>query len=185
MRAIFRPVMLVVLALAAFLAYAAPAAHGAVTCDRVSATTGSDTTGAGTSGNPWRTAQKLADSLTPGQTGCLRAGTYTEDVTATDSGTSAQRITIGSWPGEVARLAGKLTVRGDYLAFSQLVLDGRSAGSNGFGVTIEGDDVALMDNNITSRAAASCLDVGTNGTAAQHATGWSCCATASTTAAPG
>ncbi len=29
--------------------------------------------------------------------------------------------------------------------------------------------MALMDNNITSRAAASCLDVGTNGTAAQHA----------------
>ena len=60
-------------------------------------------------------------------------------------------------------------MQGDYWRFSQLVLDGHSAGGSGFGVTVEGDDVALMDNNITSRAAASCLNVGNQGTAAQRA----------------
>jgi arylsulfatase A-like enzyme len=168
-RAVLPVCLLAVVALVAYLLYATPAVSSSTTCDRVSATTGSDTTGAGTSASPWRTAQKLADSLTPGQTGCLRAGTYSEDVTATDSGTAPARITIRSWPGEIARLNGRLTVQADFLAFSQLVLDGRSAGASGFGVTIEGDDVALMDNNITSRAAASCVNAGNQGTAAQRA----------------
>jgi arylsulfatase A-like enzyme len=157
------------LAVCAYLLTPTPAASSSTTCDRVSATTGSDSSGAGTSASPWRTAQKLADSLTAGQTGCLRTGVYTEDVTATDSGTAGARITIRSWPGEVARLDGRLVVQGDYLAFSQLVLDGHPAGGSGFGVTIEGDDVALMDNNITSGAAASCVNVGNEGTTAQRA----------------
>lgn len=168
-RLLWPTTLFVLLAGAVLLIATSPASSSSASCDRVSAPTGSDLTGTGTQGNPWRTMQKLSDSLTPGQTGCLRNGTYDEDVTATDSGLAGARITIRSWPGEVARLNGRLVVEGDFLAFSQLVLDGHSAGGSAFGVTVEGDDVALMDNNITSGAAASCLNVGNQGTAAQRA----------------
>ena len=58
------------------LALAATPAHAAgTTCDRVAAPSGSDAA-AGTESAPYATAQKLADSLSAGQTGCLRAGTY-------------------------------------------------------------------------------------------------------------
>lgn len=168
-RVLWAAVSLALLAAVTLLLATTPAVSSSATCDRVSATTGSDATGNGTQGSPWRTVQKLADSLTPGQTGCLRGGVYTENVTATQDGNAGARITIRSWPGETARLAGRLVVEGDFLAFSQLVLDGHDAGASAFGVTVEGDDVALMDNNVTSGAAASCLNVGNQGTAAQRA----------------
>ena len=50
-----------------------------MSCDKVAAPSGSDSA-AGTAASPYRTAQKLADSLAPGQTGCLRAGLYEQDV---------------------------------------------------------------------------------------------------------
>ena len=46
-----------------------------VTCDQYAAPTGSDSS-VGTLAAPFATAQHLADSLSPGQTGCLRGGTY-------------------------------------------------------------------------------------------------------------
>ena len=99
------PTMVFALLVGAALVIATtPASSSSQTCDSVSATTGSDLTGTGSQGNPWRTAQKLADSLTPGQTGCLRGGVYTEDVTATQDGNSGARITVRSWPGETAAL---------------------------------------------------------------------------------
>ena len=47
----------------------------AVSCTKVASTTGSDSA-AGTAASPYRTVDRLADSLQPGQTGCLRAGTF-------------------------------------------------------------------------------------------------------------
>src|SRR5579883_2011471 len=41
-------------------------------CDRFASPAGSDGDGAGSIASPYRTAQKLADSLAPGQVGCLR-----------------------------------------------------------------------------------------------------------------
>ncbi len=56
----------------------------------------------GTLSQPFATVQKLVNSLAPGQTGCIRAGTYFEDPTANTSGTAANPITVQSYPGEVA-----------------------------------------------------------------------------------
>src|SRR5918997_3911694 len=61
-----------------------------VECDRYAAQTGSDSN-SGTYSAPYKTAEKLVRSLSAGQTGCLRGGTYTEGdnrVTVSNGGTS-------------------------------------------------------------------------------------------------
>lgn len=75
-----------------------------IACDRFAATTGSDSA-AGTSDAPFATAQKLLDALTPGQTGCLRSGTYSEyELKAHHGGTAAAPIILASAPGEHAKI---------------------------------------------------------------------------------
>jgi parallel beta-helix repeat protein len=53
----------------------ASAKGGARACDRVAAPDGSDS-GPGTLKHPFRTVQRLADALEPGERGCLRGGVY-------------------------------------------------------------------------------------------------------------
>ena len=57
------------------------------------ATTGADTN-SGSAASPWRTITKAADSVAAGQTVCVRAGTYNEEVRMKTSGTSSARITF-------------------------------------------------------------------------------------------
>jgi len=52
------------------------------------ATTGSDTTGNGSSGNPWKTIQKAADTVLAGDTVMVRGGTYPGQLTIAKSGTA-------------------------------------------------------------------------------------------------
>jgi parallel beta-helix repeat protein len=95
--------------------------------------------------------QRLVDSLHAGQTGCLRGGTYVEDVKV-----SGSRIALRSYPGEQARLVGRLwfsrTARKD--VFSHLTLDGRNAAElpsptvNGSAVSFVGDEVTNANTNI-------------------------------------
>src|SRR5436853_609339 len=90
--------------MAAAAAFAsAPAAGAATTCDKVASPSGSDTA-AGTVAAPYQTASKLAGSLGAGETGCLRGGTYREDVSLRTGGTADARITLTSYPGERAKL---------------------------------------------------------------------------------
>jgi hypothetical protein len=56
----------------------------------------------GTLSAPWQHLQKALDTLAPGQTACLRGGTYYEQAIATRSGTGSSPITIQSYPGETA-----------------------------------------------------------------------------------
>lgn len=96
-----------------------------VHCDLVAASTGSD--GAdGAAATPFRTAAKLVAALTPGETGCLRAGTYYEDVKISRAGRPGAPIILRGYPNERATVAGRLWVaRGaDYVTVSDLVLDG-------------------------------------------------------------
>jgi len=67
--------------------------------------------------------QKLRDTLSAGQTGCLRQGTYGSATTRTElhrSGTSGNPITYISYPGERATLLGGYTVTGDHITLSHL-----------------------------------------------------------------
>lgn len=63
------------------------------------ATTGADTN-PGTAAAPWRTVQKAMNTLTAGQIALVRAGTYTERLTMTRSGTATAPITIRNYPAE-------------------------------------------------------------------------------------
>src|SRR5213594_1008815 len=80
------------------------------TCTRVAAPGGSDSA-AGTEAAPYRTAQRLVDSLSAGDVGCLRAGTYHEDVTFNRGGSGeTARVTIRSYAGERATVSGRVYI---------------------------------------------------------------------------
>lgn len=88
---------------------AAPFTYGRVagydagtTGDWFVATTGNDTTGNGSVGNPYRTWQKAHDVASPGQTIKVRGGTYYERLTQTKA------LTITGYGTEVAVLSGGL-----------------------------------------------------------------------------
>lgn len=66
------------------------------------ATTGNDTTGDGSLATPWLTIAKGCGLLTAGDTLYVRGGTYTDVQTCLNlAGTSANRITISNFPGEI------------------------------------------------------------------------------------
>jgi arylsulfatase A-like enzyme len=153
-------VAIVLLTTVTYLAGVPAAVSDQTSCSRVVATSGSDLND-GSSATPWRTVQKLADNLGPGETGCIRAGTYKENVTLSQGGTALQRTVIRSYPGEVATIEGALHVTARFSTISQLVLDGHLA-SGGFGVVVEADDVTFSDDNVTSGATATCFKVGSS-----------------------
>lgn len=88
---------LLFVSITAMFAFAPPSASAAVSCDRVASPSGSDDNG-GTVASPFRSAQKLIDSLSSGQTGCLRAGTYGGSTTQTNFSTPG--VTITTYPGD-------------------------------------------------------------------------------------
>ena len=118
-------------------------AQATVTCSKVAAVTGSDSA-AGTEAAPFRSAQKLADSLTIGEVGCLRSGTFDtqNQVKVTRPG-----ITLTSFPGERATVKGRLWVDAHDVTVADLNIDGRnqtglpSPSVTGSGNTFRGLDV--------------------------------------------
>jgi len=92
------------------------------TCSWYVSPGGSDTN-AGTVTAPWRTLQRAFDGVQPGQTACLRGGTYPMTVSSgynqslTRSGTAASPITFTNYPGEVAIVRGNTRVSGAYARF--------------------------------------------------------------------
>jgi len=86
-------------AIVAGITGAAGGASSAVRCNLWAAPYGADTN-AGTQVAPFLTLNKLATTLTPGQTGCLPAGTsFATREVITAVGTGAGRVTITTAPG--------------------------------------------------------------------------------------
>ena len=80
-------------------------AHAA-TCSLYASPSGSDH-GNGSLSQPFQSLSKLDWALSPGQTGCLRAGTYgsiSADVLLDNSGSADGQITITAAPGEHAKV---------------------------------------------------------------------------------
>lgn len=163
--------LVVALMLAATAAAAAPAS-AAVSCDRWAAPWGSDGA-AGTAAGPYATPQRLAVSLGPGQTGCLRSGTYSTEVTGPyvlkvlHGGTAAAPIEIRSAPGERAKLFGIVEVPhgSDHVVLSDLDIDGRRPSrldDHPVGVQIMAADVTVQRSDITNAATKSCMILGNN-----------------------
>ncbi|MEN9563188.1 MAG: hypothetical protein RIR73_1432 [Chloroflexota bacterium] len=78
----------------------------AVTCTHYVATTGSDANSGTTTGSPWRTIQKAANTVGAGSSVCVRGGVYNEKVTINVSGAVGAYITFQNYPGEKAILDG-------------------------------------------------------------------------------
>jgi hypothetical protein len=144
----------------ALLASAAPSSALAAGCDRVASPSGSDSA-AGTQAQPFRSAQKLVDALAAGQTGCLRAGTYTGNVKVTASGAAGAPLTITSYPGERAQVVGKfwITDSANFVTVASLDLDGSNA-ANLPSPAVNGDDVTFVDNDVTNRNTTICFNLG-------------------------
>src|SRR3712207_3302095 len=141
-----RPILLVAAVAAAALA--SPASASAADCDKVASP------GAGA-------AQKLVNSLVPGETGCLHGGRYSENVRINRGGTSeSARITIRSFPGETAELYGRLYVpdEANYVTFEHLKLNGEASPMCGTTTsycqlpspTVNGNDIVFQDNEVTN-----------------------------------
>jgi len=67
---------------------------------------GSDTTGNGTVGNPWRTIQFAIDRVFPGDVLYLRGGVYNEQLITVRSGTTGSYITISTYGDESSFIDG-------------------------------------------------------------------------------
>ena len=79
------------------------------------ATTGNDTSGTGSSGNPWRNPQKCVQSGTPlvaGDTCVIRAGTYTNEDGSIPGGWKGRIMVITS-ASPVATSANPITIKAD------------------------------------------------------------------------
>ena len=131
-------------------------------CDRTASPAGSDIN-PGSESLPYQTTQHLADSLSPGQTGCLRSGTYSENVKITVGGSARSPVTLRSYPGERARLIGRLWIAegADHVTVLRLTLNGKN--SRGLpSPTVNADHVTFYGNDVTNNHTAICFILGSS-----------------------
>jgi hypothetical protein len=159
-----QPKFVAVLA-ALFLAWSmgtAASSASAAACDKVASPLGSDSY-PGTVAEPYATVEKLANSLSAGQTGCLRAGVFQGDVKVGKGGSPGAPTHVTSYPGERAMVLGRLRVAdtANHVTISSLDLDGRND-SNLPSPTINGDSVTFTGNDVTNHHTTICFIVGSN-----------------------
>jgi uncharacterized membrane protein len=149
-------------ALVAALAAAGPAS--AVPECRLFAAPGGNDAAAGSAGTPFRTAQKLVDSLAGGGTGCLLAGTYAGNVIVRSGGTAALPLTLTTAPGqERATVHGIVQIddTANHVVLEDLRLDGTNPPTNnGTQVMVFGDHVTLRRNEIFNGGQRICVSTG-------------------------
>jgi hypothetical protein len=147
---------------------AATAAEVPTRCTLVAAPRG-DNSAAGTRAAPLRAPSALAARLQPGQTGCLRAGTYgaVGDGYALEVRRGGRRgapVTIRSYPGERARLTGPVYVaRGaDHVTLADLDVDDRVPFDPGRQLSLQVDaaDTELIGLDVTNRSTKTCVILG-------------------------
>jgi hypothetical protein len=138
------------------------ATQSRVLCARVASPLGSNSL-PGTTGRPFATVEKLVSSLQPGQAGCLRGGLYEQNLKITRGGTPGAPITITSFPGERATLLGRVYVadEANHVVIQQLDLDGRNSDDLP-SPTINGDDVAFRDDDVTNHNTTICFLLGSS-----------------------
>jgi hypothetical protein len=114
-------------------------------------TRGSDSN-PGTLARPWRTIQKAARTLRPGQRAFVRNGTYRENVQVERPGTAAQPITIAAYPRErpvISNPDGPLEIDTGYYRIRGFVLE-RAKGTSSTNVYFQDDahHIELSGNEI-------------------------------------
>ena len=138
-----------------------------IICSRVVSPSGSDRA-AGSPNAPFRTISRVTAALRPGETGCIRAGVYFEDVKMTVGGRPGAPVTIRSYPAERATIDGRLWIaRGaDHVVVSALNLDGApSHGANPDRLpspTVNASNVIFDGDDITSDHSGICFVLGSD-----------------------
>jgi hypothetical protein len=131
-------------------------------CDKIASPDGSDRN-PGTRRAPYRSAQRLAGTLAPGQTGCLRAGTYRGGdfvLSIRRSGRRGAPITIRGYRGERARLLGitQIAPAARWIVLSGLHFEGDGSQNT---IKVYGSDVTIEHSDITNlRRGLSCVILG-------------------------
>jgi hypothetical protein len=137
-------------------------AEGAVRCTRYASTNGHDTSN-GERRHPFRTVRHLMGALRAGETGCLKGGTFAENVSLSRGGRRGEPITLTSMPGTTATLRGRLVVgeEANYVVFRRLRLNGRN--SQGLASPfVDGDFVRFIRTNVTNRHQGICFILGSH-----------------------
>ena len=147
-------------------AVALPSASSSSACDLYASPTGSNAN-SGSFNAPFQTVPYLISKLSAAQpTGCLKG--YPDGGPPAKSGlhelTAALNITkpgisLRSADGHVAQLKGPITITGDDVTLSGLVLDSRINAARLASPVVDGDRVKLIDNDITSRGGSNCVTV--------------------------
>jgi parallel beta-helix repeat protein len=118
-------------------------------CDRAASARGDD--GAvGTVSRPFRSAERLVESLRPGQVGGLLGGTFEEDLVIRHGGAPGKPITLRSAPGRRATIAGVVDVTSS--ADDVVVANLRLVGHGRASPQVNGDRVTFRGNEITNRS---------------------------------
>jgi parallel beta-helix repeat protein len=151
------------------LLFGSLATASAAACNRVAAPGGADG-GAGTESTPYATVQRLVETLTPGQTGCLRAGVYEQDVTLEHGGRAGAPIILRSYPGERATLVGRLRLvpGASYTTISDLALVGLEHGHQCSKMcaspTVDANHTSFINDDVTNdHADTICFLLGDSG----------------------
>ncbi len=127
-------------------------------CSKFAATDGSDL-GAGTYRRPFRTPERLLKALRPGQTGCLRGGTYRQKASFILD-VRKSNVTLTSYPREVAHLEGIVVIRRNArnVRLSNLRFEGTGVSNS---IQVYGADFVLEDSDVTNGwRGRSCLILG-------------------------
>lgn len=95
------------------------------------------------SGGAWRTISKAAGTVTAGDIVRVQAGTYTENVTESTSGSSGNEITYVA--NRSAIIKGTFTITGDYIRIIGFTFDGEEIRSNG--IYLQNADFCEIWNN--------------------------------------
>lgn len=91
----------------------------------------------GSSASPWRTIQKAADTLRPGQTAIVAAGNYGERVEIAHSGTDSAPLTLQVAASADVQLLG-FDLTGSNWVLSGFDISTRANGSQGYGIHVSG-----------------------------------------------
>ena len=152
--------LLLTTAINGFAPKRASAAIERVGCTRFAATHGSDRA-SGSARHPFRTPQRLANSLHPGQIGCLRGGAYHGDLGFRHGGRPGRSITLRSAPGERATIIGRVYIpkQADYVRLTFLSLDGRNP-LDLPSPTVDSMGDQFLYDDITNDHTAICFELG-------------------------
>ena len=123
-----------------------PSAEAQRACKRMAAPWGNDRA-SGEPRDPFRTPGRLATSLRPGWTGCLRGGTYFQSEVVV----KRRKVILRSAPGERATWRGRIVLQGRRQKIVYLVLAGTDGPKSLPSPTVNAPEVTVSDNDITNR----------------------------------